>query len=393
MMLKLENSVKLQLLISSLILLLVVFAISACASAGAERPDRVVAIGDVHGDFEQFVTILRDAELIDQRNKWIGGQTVLVQTGDIPDRGPDSRKAIDLLIKLKNAAVKKGGDVITLIGNHEAMNMRADLRFVHPGEYHAFKDKNSKKRREQYYQATISHLKKTIPKEELPTFDSVYKKKWQLQFPLGYVEHRIAWAPTGEYGKWVISNDAVALVGDSLFLHGGLSTETIGMTLNEINTRIRTELVSAGTLSEDALSESESGPLWYRGWAQMPETKSNELMLDSVLSHFGAKRMIIGHTPLLPVVLPRFGGKVIIVDVGLAEHYGHARSFLSIENGTPYALVGSQRLLIPNSVEGEIEYLNKASRMIENNTAIHSYIKKLEQINGEAELIPGAVAQ
>ncbi len=60
--------------------------------------DRIVAVGDVHGDYEQFVKTLRAAEVIDEQNKWIGGKTHLVQTGDVLDRGPDSRQAMDLLI-------------------------------------------------------------------------------------------------------------------------------------------------------------------------------------------------------------------------------------------------------------------------------------------------------
>src|SRR5689334_1922490 len=67
------------------------------AAAGAspceiETTDTVVAVGDIHGAFDNFVAILRSAQVIDNRNKWIGRRTVLVQTGDVLDRGPDSRK-------------------------------------------------------------------------------------------------------------------------------------------------------------------------------------------------------------------------------------------------------------------------------------------------------------
>src|SRR5262245_1211749 len=69
---------------------------------------RVVAVGDVHGGFDQFVKILRDAGVIDQKNQWVGGATHLVQTGDVLDRGPDSRKVLDLLMDLEKDAPKKG---------------------------------------------------------------------------------------------------------------------------------------------------------------------------------------------------------------------------------------------------------------------------------------------
>ena len=143
------------------VVLIVLMPISACAaSSAAVNKARIVAIGDVHGDYDQFVSVLQDAGVIDKRKRWAGGSTILVQTGDIPDRGPDTRKIIDLLMKLEKAAEKKGGKVVCLIGNHEAMNIRDDLRYVHPGEYDAFKDRNSRKRQADYLKNSIHYLAK-----------------------------------------------------------------------------------------------------------------------------------------------------------------------------------------------------------------------------------------
>ena len=90
----------------------------------------MVAVGDIHGAFDNFVAILRAAQVIDNRNRWIGGRTVLVQTGDILDRGPDSRKAIDLLRRLERDAQRAGGRVVSLLGNHELMRLISDWRYV-----------------------------------------------------------------------------------------------------------------------------------------------------------------------------------------------------------------------------------------------------------------------
>ena len=46
-----------------------------------ETSERIVAVADVHGAYDRFVTILRAADLIDAGASWIGGRTVLVQTG------------------------------------------------------------------------------------------------------------------------------------------------------------------------------------------------------------------------------------------------------------------------------------------------------------------------
>ena len=71
--------------------------------------DRIVAVGDVHGDYEQFVTVLRETGVIDRKGRWAGGKTHLVQTGDVVDRGAGSRKATDLIMTLEKQAQKAGG--------------------------------------------------------------------------------------------------------------------------------------------------------------------------------------------------------------------------------------------------------------------------------------------
>ncbi len=69
---------------------------------------RVVAIGDIHGAYDNFVAVLKSAELVDAELRWTGGKTHLVQTGDVLDRGPDSRKSMDLLMDLEKQAKRAG---------------------------------------------------------------------------------------------------------------------------------------------------------------------------------------------------------------------------------------------------------------------------------------------
>ena len=126
---------------------------TGCATAQTSTPERIIAIGDLHGDYDAFEAILFDAGLIDNRKRWSGGKTILIQTGDVPDRGPDSLRIIKKLQELQKRAPRKGGQVITLVGNHEAMNVVGDLRYVHAGEYEAFADRKSEQRREATYLA------------------------------------------------------------------------------------------------------------------------------------------------------------------------------------------------------------------------------------------------
>jgi hypothetical protein len=80
---------------------------------------RRIVVGDIHGELDGFREILRNAKLIDSQDHWIGGDDILIQTGDVIDRGPCSREAIALLRKLQKEAAVAKGEVIRLCGNHE----------------------------------------------------------------------------------------------------------------------------------------------------------------------------------------------------------------------------------------------------------------------------------
>ena len=219
-----------------------------------------------------------------------------------------------------------------------------------PAEYEAFKDRQSPSRQDQYYESTLAHLKQTLPEEQWPVFDQAHRMQWEKSFPLGYVAHRLAWAPGGKYGKWVLTRNAVHVAADSLFVHGGLSESISALSVTEINNRIRMELNNS-SLPENALTNDPQGPLWYRGWARLPESAENHRMLDQILQRYGVKRMVIAHTPLTPVVLPRFDGKILMVDVGLSAVYGGGRGLLEIVDQQPYSLLDGQRTAIPTDTE------------------------------------------
>src|SRR6185503_9643131 len=104
--------------------------------AAIQRPvERVVAVGDVHGDLDRFTAILQKAGLIDNARQWTGGKATLVQLGDLIDRGPKSRAVLDFVMTLEKDAPKRGGTVLLNLGNHEVMNMMGDLVYVVPEDY------------------------------------------------------------------------------------------------------------------------------------------------------------------------------------------------------------------------------------------------------------------
>ena len=348
---------------------------------------RIVAVGDVHGDYGQFVALLRQAGVVDKKDKWSGGKTHLVQTGDIPDRGPETRKILGLLMKLERQAKKAGGFVHPLIGNHEAMNMYGDLRYVTPEEYEAFEDRDSERLREYAYELHVKGLEENPPQEGLPALDDAYQAQWESDHPLGYFEHRNAFSPEGEYGSWIRKNNAVIKINDTIFVHGGLSPKYVDWGIETLDQQISAELNDFSKIRGGVAIDAE-GPLWYRGLAIAPEETLAE-HVDLLLSNHDARRIVIGHTPTAGTVLPRFGGKVLMIDVGLAGYYGSRPACLVIENGKPYTLHRGQRLELPRDASSEemLRYVKAAAALDPQPSPLAGMIRSIEA-GAEPEMAP-----
>lgn len=82
---------------------------------------RRIVIGDVHGELDGLREILLHARLINDHDSWTGGKSLLIQVGDVIDRGPCSRECLVLLRSLQSQAPGAGGQVVRLCGNHELM--------------------------------------------------------------------------------------------------------------------------------------------------------------------------------------------------------------------------------------------------------------------------------
>ncbi|MEM8981572.1 MAG: metallophosphoesterase [Pseudomonadota bacterium] len=342
----------------------------------ADESDRIVVVGDIHGDWDNFIQVLKDTDVVDEKERWKAGRTQLVQIGDIADRGPDTRRIIEFFVKLQKQAKRKRGAVHVLIGNHEAMNIQGDLRYVHPGEYEAFVDRNSKKRQDAYYEQYIAYTKQTTPEADWPAFDATNRDAFNKDYPLGYVEHRQAWAPTGKIGKWVLKNHTVFLLDGNLFVHAGLTPAFASGSISDLNTRVRTELADPASLTADSIVNAPDGPLWSRAAATGEEDAANEAVIDQVLAKYDAKRMIIGHTPRVGTVLPRFNSKVINVDVGMSKHYGGAVAALEIVGDQLTLVQNGQRFAIPTDGDGVEAYLEAVAPLVPEPRRVQRYIEQ-----------------
>jgi TPR repeat protein len=295
---------------------------------------RIVAVGDVFGDYEKFARVLESAGLIDGYGNWTGGRTHLVQTGNVVDRGPDARAVIDLLMKLEKQAAQAGGAVHCLIGNHDAMDAYGDFRDVSPAQAAAFA-------------------------------------------PEGVGQ---AFGPDGVYGRWVRAHDAAVKIDRTLFVHAGLGAKYADWPLDRINEEVRRELDNPTLLHQGIVTDPD-GPLLSTALAQGNEA-GEKALVDRLLQHFGVDRIVLGHTATAGAVTPRFGGKVVLIDVGISRVAGGGSiACLEIDRGHAYALHRGQKLDLPKDENGPdmLRFLEQAAALDPRPSPIQKKIDALER--------------
>ena len=382
--------------ISSLRHLLIVAVIAAALMTvpTATAGQRIVAVGDIHGAYDSLVAILQRAGLVDESVRWIGGDAVFVQTGDMLDRGVEVRRVLDLLMRLQQEAAAAGGEVIVLLGNHEGMNLTGFYRDVNPEVYATFVDADSEKRRKaafkdfkQYWRARAEALG-AAPPDITPDI----KDQWMEAFPPGWLEYNDALGPDGLYGAWLRERPVAVVIGDVLFIHGGIGPDIAGMSVEEINAKAAEELATYdrlrrvmidrqlvpttaslnslinayneqdppdpefATLGDVAnwLIRSAGGPLWFRGAARWEEEVDSERMVE-LLNDVGAQRMVSGHTVQdQGRIEVRFGGRVFLIDTGMLSsvYTGGRPSALVIQDGVFSALYtdGTSEVLVDQTL-------------------------------------------
>ena len=346
----------------------VIVIVGLVATAAAAAP-RLVAVGDVHGDLAGFRGILKDAGLVDDQGAWTGGDAMLVQTGDLIDRGPSTRGVLDFVMALEKDAAKRGGSVVVLLGNHEVMNMTGDLRYVPPESYAEFADAGSEKRRDDAWIALREYATRRSEELKRPgtRFGPDERTAWLDKHPPGYFERQEAFGPDGVYGRWLREKSAVRKFRDSAFVHGGVSPAYMRTPLTDLDRLVRSDLASfdadrkafvadglilpffdfvettrAVREQLDALGvagkdperrktyekfldfghwamNAEDGPLWFRGYSKWTDAEGDK-ELASLTAFELVDRFVVGHTVEKDgKIQVRFGGRVILIDTGMLD--------------------------------------------------------------------------
>ena len=319
---------------------------------------RVVAIGDVHGDRDALAAVLKMAGVIDDSGRWTGGRDHVVQVGDIASRGPQTRQAFDFLMRLEPEAAAAGGMLHCLIGNHDAGIMYGDLRNVLPEEYGEFREAGSEELLQRAYEDELASLRKAGRFPATAEALDYHRKSWFERHAPGFVEHQAAFGPNGKYGSWIRRHPAAIRINGTLFVHGGISPKYVRTTRAEMNRTIQRELLDPSRLPPGMTTDTQ-GPLWYRGFAEEDEGPL-EAHLQAVLRFHGVNRIVIGHTVTRTAIMPRFGGRVVNVDIGLSRVYGRPPACLVLTGTSAGVLHRGTKIPVPGRKPGEFEQYLRA---------------------------------
>jgi len=383
-----------------------------------DNVERVVAIADIHGAYEPMLKALQNAEVVGEDLSWSGGEAHLVIVGDIIDRGPDSRQAMDLLMQLEGEALAAGGRIHVLIGNHEAMNLTGDLRYVSLPEYEAFADEETREERQHWFNKYVR------PRATVAMGGRGARVQFDQNFPDGFFAYRRAFASDGKYGAWLLQKPLVVVINGTAFVHGGLSPMIADIGLDGVNGRMRDDLaeyvrqaeflIEAGVLlptdsfhdhpghvrrhktddddpagleiAKQALLRlftsdvhALDGPFWYRGNVMCSERVEEE-KLNNALQAIGADRVVIGHTPTPNRrVLERIDGRIIEIDTGmLNNYYGGSANVLTID---------SNGILVINQDAEKTSVPEPHPRRVGSRPGRRIHVDKLEELLRDGEIV------
>ena len=303
------------------------------------KASRIVAIGDIHGNLKDTIKILYKAKIIDKKFNWIAKpcDTIVIQVGDQLDscRPSDDKKCglednskklkgdlalFRLFYKLNKKAEEKGGKVISLLGNHELMNVIGDFRYISKNDIE--------------YLGKFNFFNKSI---KLSNKELLEMRK--LLFKRG-----------NYFAKFMAcTRQSAVIIGSNLFIHAGIIPELAKKyNIKDINTLVRVWLLDVinndnnnkniGNL-KDILFNGNTSPFWTRILGSIPKDvdltdDQCKNYIEPILDLWGISNMIIGHTPTQVFgnkMNSTCNNKLWRIDIGLSQNIHSDKSIQFLE--------------------------------------------------------------
>ncbi|HUX49466.1 MAG TPA: metallophosphoesterase [Spirochaetia bacterium] len=268
---------------------------------------RIVALGDIHGNIEAFRQLVVGLGIVSASMRWVAHNTILVQIGDICDRGTESRSIYRMIAEWQKQAPLVGSEVHLLLGNHEVMEMFGYDRDAGLEEIQGYAERDDSS---------------------------------------GYQEHRTAFAPGGWLHDWLLGQRATVQVGSIVFGHGDLPVSFQYRTVGEIHEEILADIrehagkpITDPDLLPDSLFSESRSLIWSR------ESRDNEYYsyaLEHFLTQNDASLYVCGHTPSVEGKFTlKCNGRYLCIDtaMGFEERGIGRRTALVIEGGRAWEWV------------------------------------------------------
>jgi hypothetical protein len=244
---------------------------------------------DIEGEFEGFRMLLISNNVIDEKYNWTFGKGHLILCGDLFDRGSYVPETLWLIYKLEQEAIKSGGYVHTILGNHDIMNLSGDFR---------------------YAVSKYASTAKAFGVDQLALYDK-----------------------TTELGRWLRTKNTIEKIGDNLCAHAGISPQItqLHLPLQVINDRCRPYYDNAKMMNgvadptSDIFFKAETSLFWYRGYFMDPKVAVS--FVDSTLAEYNVKRIVVGHTIVNENINFYYDKKVLGLDVN--QHAGRHQAVLN----------------------------------------------------------------
>ncbi|RYQ99206.1 shewanella-like protein phosphatase 1 isoform X1 [Arachis ipaensis] len=303
---------------------------------------RILAVGDLHGDLKQARSALEMAGVLssDGQDLWTGGETVLIQVGDILDRGEEEIAILSLLRSLDKQAKAKGGAVFQVNGNHETMNVEGDFRYVDSGAFDECNDfleyvNDSEDGWEETFTGWVDVFERW---KEQRTMSNSYWGPWNLvkfsnylgQRQKGVIARSILFRPGGPLARELARHAVVLKVNDWVFCHGGLLPHHVAYGIEKMNKEVSEWM--RGLRQNDSTpnipfiaTRGYDSVVWNRLYSRdapdLVDYQDKQVcsVLEETLQAVGAKAMVVGHTPQSIGVNCKYNCSIWRVDVGMSS--------------------------------------------------------------------------